>query len=198
MDEPATKSALAAVDGADLARRAAGAVAARLAGLPLDGWPPDALTLRALGATFVTLEATGRLLGCIGSIDAGRPLYLDAMHNAVRASADPRLPPVTRAQWSQVDMKVSVLSRPEPVTVRDRAELLGLLRPGIDGVVLADGRRRATFLPSVWRKVPDPARFLTALLDKGGWPRTAHIGGWPAGIKVRRYTVVEFIDAAPR
>jgi uncharacterized protein len=186
------------MDGVDLARRAAGAVAAKLAGRPLDGRPPAAATLRALGATFVTLESAGTLLGCIGSIDAGRPLYLDAMHNAVRASADPRLPPVTAAQWNQVDVKVSVLSRPEVVAVVDRGELLTLLRPGIDGLVLADDQRRATFLPSVWRKVPEPARFLAALLDKGGWPRAIRAGGWPSSINVRRYTVVEFTDLAPR
>lgn len=190
---------MAATDGADLARLAAQAIAARLAGRPLDGRPPAAATLRALGATFVTLEAAGALLGCIGSIDAGRPLYIDAMHNAVRASVDPRLPPVTPAQWNRVDVKVSVLSRPEPLDVTDCAELLALLRPGVDGLVLADDRRRATFLPSVWRKVPDPARFLAALLDKGGWPRTVRVdGGWPVGLRVQRYTVVEFVDPAPR
>ncbi|HEU4426783.1 MAG TPA: AmmeMemoRadiSam system protein A [Pilimelia sp.] len=192
-------STMPATDGADLARRAADAVAARLAGQPLDGRPPAAVTLRALGATFVTLEATGALLGCIGSIDAGRPIYLDAMHNAVRAAADPRLPPVTPAQWGGVDVKVSVLSRPELLAVANRAELLALLRPGVDGLVLADDRRRATFLPSVWRKVPEPARFISALLAKGGWPRAVRTGcGWPADITVRRYTVVEFTDPAPR
>jgi uncharacterized protein len=190
---------LAVADGAELARRAAGAVAARLTGRSFDGRPPVTPALRVLGATFVTLESAGRLLGCIGSIEPGRPLYLDAMHNAVRAAADPRLPAVTAAQWTTVDVKVSVLSLPEHVRVQGRGELVDMLRPGVDGLVLADSQRRATFLPAVWRKVPDAGRFLTALLDKGGWSHADHgASGWPVGITVQRYTTIEFIDPGPR
>ena len=121
------------------------------------------------------------------------------MHNAVRAAADPRLPAVTAAQWTTLDVKVSVLSLPEHLAVDGRGELLAMLRPGVDGLVLTDGRRRATFLPAVWRKMPDAGRFLTALLDKGGWTRDACApSGWPAGLTVQRYTTTEFTDPAPR
>jgi AMMECR1 domain-containing protein len=47
-------------------------------------------------------------------------------------------------------------------------ELLNLLKPGIDGVVLRDGPRRATFLPQVWEKIPDAADFLSELCAKMG------------------------------
>jgi AmmeMemoRadiSam system protein A len=196
---PPAEFAAFPTDGTDLARRAAGAIAAHLAARPQDGRPPAAVALRALGATFVTLEAAGSLLGCIGSIEAWRPLYLDAMRNAVRATTDPRLPAVTAAQWPAVDVKVSVLSRPEPLSARGRAELLALLRPGTDGLILTDGRRRTTFLPAVWHKLPDPARFVAALLNKGGWSRAARTpAGWPPGLHALRYTATEFTDPSPR
>lgn len=188
-----------------LARRAASAIADRFAGRPPDGRLPAARSLRAVGATFVTLERDGALLGCIGSLDATRPRYLDAMRNAVRATADPRLPPVTASGWPTVTVKVSVLYPPEPVDVAGPRQLIAALRVGVDGLILTDGQRRATFLPSVWRKIDSPERFLAALLRKGGWAGGgkdgrggASLRSWPPGLVALRYTTAEFTDPAPR
>jgi AmmeMemoRadiSam system protein A len=181
-------------EGGVLAGVAARAVAAKLSGLATDGRPPAEVRLRALGASFVTLEAGGGLRGCIGSLYPARPLYLDVVRNARRATEDPRLPPVTAAEWPRLDISVSVLTRPRPLAAAGPAELAAVLRPGLDGLILQDGRHRATFLPKVWHKLPDPADFVQALLDKGGWP----VRGWPAGIRAARYTSVEFTDAGPR
>jgi hypothetical protein len=49
-------------------------------------------------------------------------------------------------------------------------DLITKLRPGIDGVVIRDGLRRATFLPQVWEKIPDPQDFLDHLCLKMGAP----------------------------
>jgi AmmeMemoRadiSam system protein A len=198
--EPAVPEA----DGAALARRAAAAVAAKLAGRPTDGRLPATSAQRAVGATFVTLESAGALLGCIGSLEPSRPRYLDAMRNAVRAAADPRLPPVTAEEWPCVDVTVSVLGPPEPLPVDGPDDLLAQLRPGVDGLTLSEGRRRATFLPVVWHKLPEPERFVAALLDKGGWSRALGFRGmpaardWPKGLAVERYPATEFTDPAPR
>jgi AMMECR1 domain-containing protein len=108
--------------------------------------------------------------------------------------SDPRLPPVGPDDWPWLDVTVSVLSTPEPVPAADLDSLISLLRPGIDGLLITDGQRRATFLPAVWRKEPDPAGFLAALLAKGGWPA----GYWAPGMAVRRYTAAEFHDPSPR
>jgi AmmeMemoRadiSam system protein A len=199
---PAART-VAEPDGHTLARLAAAAVAARLAGRPRDGRPPDAPSLRAMGATFVTLERHGALLGCIGTLEPARPRYLDAMRNAVKAAADPRLPPVTSAQWPAVDVTVSVLTEPEPLPAgTGPADLVPLLHPGADGLILTDGNRRATFLPAVWRKLPDPERFLAALLHKGGWISDrlpdVRATAWPDGLVVLRYTTTSFTDHAPR
>lgn len=185
---------LTPAEGAALASLAVAAVAARLAGHPLDGAAPESAALRATGATFVTLATDGTLRGCIGTLAPVRPLFRDATRNAVRAMTDPRLPPVTGEDWPDLDVSVSVLSATAKLPCADRAELLAALRPGVDGLTLARGSRRATFLPAVWQKLPAPERFLAALLAKGGWPADT----WPSGLTASRYTVVEFHDRAPR
>jgi AmmeMemoRadiSam system protein A len=190
---------LTAADGTALAQLAVAAIAARLgrAGPPgptVAGTAPGSTALRAPGASFVTLEAGGRLRGCIGSLEPSRPLYQDVIRNALRAMADPRLPPVTAADWPDLDVSVSVLSAAESLPCLTREALLAALRPGEDGLILSHGRRRATFLPKVWQKLTTPERFVAGLLAKGGWP-AEH---WPAGICAGRYRVHEFYDKAPR
>lgn len=177
-----------------LARRAAMAVRARLAGCPPDGCVPASPALRRLGASFVTLERGGALRGCIGSLEPARPLYRDVERNALRAMADPRLAPVTPDEWPELAVTVSVLSPSEPLPVGSLDELLARLRPGIDGLTLLDGRQRSTFLPAVWHKLPEPVDFLGALLRKGGWPTDR----LPGGLTVRRYTATEFPDTSGR
>jgi AmmeMemoRadiSam system protein A len=183
-----------AADGEALVGLAVAAVAARLAGHPLAGAVPGSSALRARGASFVTLAAGQVLRGCIGSLEPVRPLFRDVARNAVRAMADPRLPPVTTADWATLDISVSVLSAPEPVPCGGPDVLLASLRPGVDGLTLMAGRRRVTFLPKVWEKLPTAERFVAALLAKGGWPA----GRWPAGLSASRYTAVEFHDRSPR
>jgi AmmeMemoRadiSam system protein A len=196
--EPSERAAgdlpLTAAHGAVLTRLAVETVRRRLLGADPAVAAPGASVLSEPGASFVTLERRGRLLGCIGSLRPVRPLFLDVVRNASRAMRDPRLPAVSAADWPELDVEVSVLTPAEPLAVAGRAELLAALRPGIDGLVLTDGVRRSTFLPAVWAKIADPAVFLDRLLVKGGWPA----GGWPAGLAASRYRTVAFHDRAPR
>jgi uncharacterized protein len=198
--------AVALAEGALLARLAAAAVSARLTDPtgpvgPVGPVGPSGPAVAPIGlpavfaepgASFVTLERSGALRGCVGTLEAIYPLYDDVRRNAVRAMRDPRLPPVTTDDWPELDVKVSVLTVPELLPVTRRAELLAALRPGIDGLIITDGRRRATFLPAVWAKLPDPEQFLDALFTKAGFVE------WPDGLVVRRYGSVEFRDPAPR
>jgi AmmeMemoRadiSam system protein A len=186
--------ALEPVEGAELARLAAAAVAARLRDHQLPAAVPGSQALADAGASFVTLEARGQLRGCVGTVEAARPLYLDVIRNAQRAMRDPRLRPVTPVDWPDLDVKVAVLSPSEPLAAGTRAELVAALRPGVDGLLITDGARRATFLPSVWQRLDDPERFLAALLAKGGWAP----GEWPAELRAWRYTTAEYRDLAPR
>ncbi|GHM74091.1 AmmeMemoRadiSam system protein B [Bifidobacterium longum subsp. longum] len=162
------------------------------------------------GACFVTLTEGGRLRGCIGSLVAHRSLGKDVAEHAVDATTrDPRFTPVTAAEYPLLNVEVSVLGEPEPITVnscdadsrgtgsktatlaslqsgpqtdavkrdgsnverpvRSRTELEEVLRPGKDGLILADRRgRSATFLPQVWDELPDPHDFVAHLLAKAG------------------------------
>jgi AmmeMemoRadiSam system protein A len=132
-------------------------------------YPPELMEPRA---TFVTLTERGQLRGCIGSLEAARPLVADVAHNAYAAAfEDPRFPPVTRAEVERLDLKVEVLTPAEPVPFTDEADLIDRLHPGKDGLILiGPGGRRATFLPTVWETLPDPRQFLAHLKQKAGLP----------------------------
>ena len=125
--------------------------------------------LRADGASFVTLTVRGELRGCIGTLQAYQPLAADVREHAVAAGLrDYRFPPVSVGEMSRIHIEVSRLTEPQTLAYTDADKLLVKLRPGVDGVILNDGSRRATFLPQVWEKIPDPAGFLSQLCAKMG------------------------------
>jgi AmmeMemoRadiSam system protein A len=132
---------------------------------------PDVLTphLREPAASFVTLTINGDLRGCIGALEPSMPLIEDVRdHAAAAALDDPRFMPVRPDELERIDIEVSRLTVPGVLDYADSADLLARLRPGIDGVILREGRRRATFLPQVWEKLPDKAAFLDQLCAKMG------------------------------
>ncbi len=125
--------------------------------------------LAAIGACFVTLKRNGQLRGCIGSPEAWRPLAADVVHNANRAAFhDPRFSPLRVEECDGLEVHVSVLSPPAPFPVRDQADLLAQLRPGIDGLIIRDQGLGALFLPAVWAQLPEPEAFLSHLMAKAG------------------------------
>ncbi|MBI3180888.1 MAG: AmmeMemoRadiSam system protein A [Myxococcales bacterium] len=147
--------------------------------------PPDVGWLGEPGACFVTLTQEGTLRGCIGSIEARRPLREDVLENARGAAFhDPRFPPLLAVELPQTRIEVSLLSPLEQLTVESEEEALRKLRPGIDGVFLEWGFRRGVFIPQMWQKLPDPKRFLECLKEKAGLPLLA----WLPGTKVSRFT----------
>jgi AmmeMemoRadiSam system protein A len=146
--------------------------------------------LRAHGASFVTLTVRGALRGCIGALEASKPLALDVCEHAVAAALeDPRFDPVRPDELAGIEVEVSRLTAPSDLPYRDPEDLLHKLRPGVDGVILRDGPRRATFLPQVWDKLPDKAEFLDHLCAKMG----ASEGAWRTRhLQVQTYQVEEF------
>ncbi len=154
----------------------------------LKDYPPE---LTAQRACFVTLERNGELRGCIGMLEAVRPLVEDVAENAFAAAfRDPRFPPLTDGEFTSLELHISILSPAEPMNFDSEQDLIAQLRPGIDGLILLDGYRRGTFLPSVWEQLPDAGSFLRHLKQKAGLPPDY----WSKTLKVSRYTTEMFSE----
>jgi len=148
----------------------------------LEGLDP---ALRAPGACFVTLKRGGMLRGCIGSPSAIKPLAEDLAQNAYGAAfSDPRFPKLEARERGDLEVSVSVLSPTEPMVATSEAALLAALRPGVDGLILSDGRCRGLYLPSVWETLPEPVSFVQHLKRKAGM-KTDH---WSGTMTAWRFT----------
>jgi uncharacterized protein len=166
--------------------------AKRLSALDLSSLTPP---LRAHGASFVTLTLSGALRGCVGTLTARQPLAEDVRQQAVAAAQqDFRFAPVTEGELNGIRIEVSRLTDPVALVYASPEELRTKIRPHVDGVILNTGTRRATYLPQVWDKLPDPALFLGSLCEKLGadadlWRRTL--------LSVQTYQVEAFHESLP-
>ena len=123
-----------------------------------------------------------------------KALGLDVMENAVAAAfRDPRFMPLTRAEFDEIRVEVSLLSPAEAMVVASEEHALVSLRPGIDGVVFEYGHYRSTFLPQVWEQLPEPAEFLAHLKRKAGLP----VDFWADQVRLSRYTVSKWKESGP-
>ena len=176
-----------------LLRLARGALSFELAGTgTVHGSPGDEAWLQGPGATFVTLRAGSELRGCIGTLEANRPLAEDVRANAIAAATrDPRFAPVTAAELPGLTIEVSLLGPTSPLGVTSQAEALEALQPGLDGVILRYGSQRATFLPQVWSQLPSPGDFLLQLKRKAGLADDF----WHGDIEMWRYRVEKWSEA---
>jgi AmmeMemoRadiSam system protein A len=151
-----------------------------------DHFQPNLFQVRA---SFVSLHRHDHLRGCIGTLEAFRPLTKDVIANAYAAAfQDPRFEPLRERELDGLELKVSVLTPQVPMDVCSEQELLNQLQPGKDGIVLELGVRRATFLPAVWEQLPNPHDFLYELKRKAGLDPAS----WDPKTQVYRYTTDEF------
>ena len=147
---------------------------------------------REPAATFVTLNDDRGLRGCIGRLAAERPLVEDVADNAYAAAfRDPRFPGLAENELAGLEIHISVLGTPEFLDVASETELLKTLRPGEDGLILAEAGRRATFLPSVWKSLPEPGDFLRHLKQKAGFAPDY----WSPDVTLYRYGCEEFAES---
>jgi AmmeMemoRadiSam system protein A len=145
------------------------------------------------GASFVTLMLDGELRGCIGSLEAHRPLLEDVQRNAIAAAfRDPRFAPLGHHEFAQVRVEVSELGASEPLEFESEVHALSLLRPHVDGLILEYGRHRSTFLPQVWESLPRPEQFLAQLKRKAGLPADF----WHDELRLARYSVAKWKEGA--
>ncbi|HLY95700.1 MAG: AmmeMemoRadiSam system protein A [Sideroxydans sp.] len=141
------------------------------------------------GACFVTLTQDGELRGCIGTLQAHRPLLADVKSNAVSAALrDPRFAPLSADELGITAVEISLLSPTQAMEVEHEADALAQLRSGVDGIVFEYGRYRSTFLPQVWEQLPHPRQFMAHLKRKAGLPADF----WEEGVRLSRYTVTKW------
>lgn len=145
--------------------------------------------LREPRASFVTLKRSGELRGCIGSLEAWRPMVADVVENACAAAfRDPRFPPLSEPEFDGLSIEISLLTLPAPLDFGSEQELIAQLEPGRDGLIVREGWRRGTFLPAVWESLPDPHAFLAHLKMKAGLPPEY----WSDTIEFDRYRTETF------
>ena len=159
-------------------------------GIPLPIRADDfAPALRAVRASFVTLNRQDMLRGCIGHLEPILPLVEDVAENAFSAAfRDPRFPPLGAEEYADLVLHISVLTPAEKLECNSESDLLRRMRPHRDGLILADGPRRGTFLPSVWEQLPDPRDFLRHLKRKAGLPDDY----WSSSLEIYRYETESF------
>ncbi len=152
----------------------------------VEEYPPE---LREQRACFVTLNLNGALRGCIGHLEVVQPLVVDVADNAFAAAfKDPRFPQLTEQETGDIHIHLSILTPAVPLEFSSQEELISRLRPGIDGLILAEGSNRSTFLPSVWESLPDPRTFLQHLKLKAG----LSANHWSEKIRIYRYKTESF------
>ncbi len=154
----------------------------------LDSFAPE---LTRPGAAFVTLEKEGDLRGCIGSVEACRPLVEDVAINAWNAAfTDTRFKPLTSGEFRDLDIDISVLTEPLEMTFDSEEDLRQQLEPGRDGLIISENHHRSLFLPAVWEKLPDVDSFLSHLKQKAGLAPDY----WSDSMSCRRFYSFEFGD----
>lgn len=156
--------------------------------LDLSSFAAQSVEFSQPAATFVTLHHNEALRGCIGSLQAYRSLIEDIAGNAFSAAfQDPRFAPLGEHELAGLEVEHSILSTPQVIEeCQTKQQLLDNLVPFEDGLIISDGLRRATFLPSVWSQLPDESRFVEHLMQKAG------IGSWSESILCERYSVSAF------
>jgi AmmeMemoRadiSam system protein A len=140
-------------------------------GKPLELKPEEVPSkkLVEIGACFVTLYKGSNLRGCIGTLEANRPLVFDVINNSLESAFnDPRFQPLGPGELEKVKISISVLTKPEPFPVKNKEDLLKKLKPNKHGLIIKKGWARATFLPVVWEQLPTKEEFLSHLCMKAG------------------------------
>ena len=144
------------------------------------------------GACFVTLTQNQQLRGCIGTLEAHRPLLLDVKANAQSAALrDPRFLPLAAAELESTEIEVSLLSAMQALQFAGEGEALAQLQPGVHGVVFEFGRHRSTFLPQVWEQLPSVAEFMAQLKYKAGLSADF----WAEEVRLSCYTVSKWKES---
>jgi AmmeMemoRadiSam system protein A len=128
---------------------------------------PNELTPEMIerSGVFVSLKVGGLLRGCIGTYEPAKAnVAEEVITNAISsATRDPRFPPVTPDELSDLEYSVDVLTSPEPV--KSEAGL----DPKRYGIIVESGKRKGLLLPDL-EGVDTVARQIEICRSKAGIP----------------------------
>jgi AmmeMemoRadiSam system protein A len=136
------------------------------AATPAKGTSP---VLEELRGAFVSLHRRGQLRGCIGYIEAVKPLLQTVREMAPAAAfQDPRFPPLQADELADLEIEISVLTPLKLIKSTDEIEV------GRDGLYIVRGLNRGLLLPQVATQYHwDRQTFLEQTCNKAGLPGDA-------------------------
>ncbi|MEM0944296.1 MAG: AmmeMemoRadiSam system protein A, partial [Pseudomonadota bacterium] len=147
---------------------------------------------RSHRSCYVTLKVKDAPRGEAGEVTPLRAMISDIVGNCVKAGfEDKNFAPMTEEVFERVKIELSLLSPPVRLKPASETELLRLLVPGRDGLMLAAGERETVFLPKLWQRYPTPATFWFALKRATGLPEYA----WSESFKISRFGAESFEEA---
>lgn len=119
-------------------------IRAKLEGLSLPQYDPISEVVSENRGAFVTLHRNGSLRGCIGYVEAIKPLYQTVQDMAVASAfQDPRFPPLTKNEFDRVTIEISVMSPLKKISSADEIEV------GKHGLIIKKGYNQGLLLPQV-------------------------------------------------
>ncbi len=127
--------------------------------------PPEGGVFEEKRGVFVTLKKHGHLRGCIGQIISDRPVKTNIREMTLAAALeDPRFPPVTANELDQLDIHISLLTKPKKISSYKE------IRLGTDGIIVSHGWKKGVYLPEVATETgwDQKAFFESCALEKAG------------------------------
>lgn len=131
---------------------------------------PLSLEMKGKAGVFVSIKKHGELRGCIGTyVPTTSNIAEEIIRNAIAAAtSDPRFPPISKDELSDLDISIDVLTEPTPV---NGVEELDAKRYG---VIVKSGTRRGLLLPDL-DGVETPEAQISICKRKAGIPQNENV-----------------------
>jgi len=170
------------VERTELLKLARQAIASSLRGQRFEAGPQSPHLAELRGA-FTTLHRQGKLRGCIGYVEARKPLYQTVIETAQAAAfEDPRFQPVRPEELPELQIEISVMSPLAEIAAED-------VQVGVHGLLLSQHGRRGLLLPQVATEYSlSREEFLQETCRKAGLPGDA----WQNGARIEAFTAEVF------
>jgi len=166
-----TESGLSDKDKAFLLKLAKETIDCKVKGIKCPDYKITSEVLKENRGAFVTIKKHGDLRGCIGYIQAIKPLYQTIQEMAEAAALkDPRFEPVSKEELKDLEIEISVLTPLKRITDVSQIQV------GVHGILLRKGYYSGLLLPQVatennWDRKTflEQTCFKAGMYDKDCW-----------------------------